>query len=289
MPLVKTLDLIQDAHKKGYAVPAYVIVNYESMKWAVEAAEELNSPMILMYNREFGEHLNIPVFASLALELAKESTAPIALHVDHNPSFNECMEAIYCGFSSVMFDGSRLPFEENARQTAEMVKVAHALGVAVEGEIGFLGRGVNVADYQDDSIYTDPDEAARFVEATGVDFLAVAIGNSHGVYVETPHLDINRLKMLKEKVSVPMVLHGTSMIPDDQVVNAIKNGIVKTNIATEFYTLMQETTKKILTEDSYHGDCIWFTYQALRPVALDYFKKKIQLLNPSNAKFGGDQ
>lgn len=286
MPLVKTDELIQDAQKKKYAVPAYVIVNYESMKWAVEAAEAIESPMILMANREFKEHFTVPTFAAMALDLAKKSSTPIALHLDHNPSYDECMEAIECGFSSVMFDGSRLPYTENAKQTAKMVKKAHSLGVAVEGELGFIGRGVNLDDYQDDSCYTNPEEAARFVAETGVDYLAVAIGNSHGVYVETPHLDIHRLQLLKKAVPVPLVLHGTSMIPDDQVVAAIQNGIVKTNIATEFYTLMFETTKKIMTEDSYHGDCIWFQYAALRPVALEYFKAKIQLLNPNNARYG---
>lgn len=288
MSLVKTSDILKDAQKRGYGVPAYDVNGYEAMKWVVTAAEEVRSPVILMLYPDFQDMISLSTFSAMATELARQASVPVSIHLDHSKSYDEIVEAIGAGFTSVMYDGSATPFEDNVAISKKVADYAHRHGISVEAELGIVGKGCNREDFKDTSLYTNPSQAKEFVERTGVDALAVAIGNSHGVYVETPHLDIPRLKLLREAVSVPLVLHGTSQIPDEQLVAAVQNGITKTNIATEFYLLMRsvirEQAKNLSDEDLKTKSLCHYADVYLKPIALDYFKKKINLLNPNEIK-----
>jgi fructose-bisphosphate aldolase class II/tagatose 1,6-diphosphate aldolase GatY/KbaY len=285
MPIAKVSDILRDAKARRYGIPAYDVMNYETMRWTVDAAEIVRTPAILMIYPTMKESIHFHTFASMARDIASHASVPVAVHLDHSGDYDEIMEAIDAGFTSVMYDGSKLPFEENVANTRRVVESAHARSVSVEAELGMVGRGVNREEFTDSSMYTSPDQAREFVARTGCDALAVAIGNSHGVYVETPHLDIPRLKLLYDAVSVPLVLHGTSHIPEDQVVSAVLSGITKINIATEFYMLMGATAKKVFQDLSLDGvDFSHFQYEKLRPVALDYFTGKMRLFNPLGIK-----
>lgn len=288
MALANTVDILKDAKARKFGVPAYDVNCYEAMRWVVTAAEEVRSPVILMYYPDFGDFISLSTFAAMARDIAEHASVPVSIHLDHSKSIDEIKEAIRCGFTSVMFDGSALPFEENVALTKEVVDYAHPLGIGVEAELGVVGKGSNREDFKDTSLYTNPAQAKEFVERTGVDLLAVAIGNSHGVYVEVPHLDIPRLDELTKAVSIPLVLHGTSQIPDEQLVNAVLHGITKTNIATEFYILMRRTIKEqaaALTEEQITKmDLCHYADVHIKPVALDYFTKKMNLLNPNHVQ-----
>jgi ketose-bisphosphate aldolase len=166
--------------------------------------------------------------------MALRASVPVALHLDHGESFERVMKAIHCGFTSVMIDASNLPFCENAALTQEVVRCAHAAGVTAEGEIGMVGGGIHAETSGEGFPMTDPEEAARFVAETGVDALAVAIGNAHGFYRAEPKLDLERLAAIAETVSVPLVLHGGTGIPEKAIREAVKRGIAKINICTEF-------------------------------------------------------
>ena len=174
----------------------------------------------------------LKLIAPSVVEAAKRATVPVVVHYDHGLTFERCMEALQLGFSSVMFDGSAKPYEQNLAETKEIVKIAHAMGATVEGEIGHVGEAANEDNLLTD-MYTTPDEAESYLNATGVDALAIAIGSAHGVYKTKPMLNIPRLCEIRNRVDVPLVLHGGSGLSDDDFRNTIRNGIAKVNIFTD--------------------------------------------------------
>jgi fructose-bisphosphate aldolase class II len=212
----------------------------------VYAAETTNTPAIVML---YPEHVTIQRttglkgFAEAVKELANEIKVPIGLHMDHNYSLNSIMKAIHYGFESVMMDGSLYSLDENIKITREVVDYAHARGVVVEGEIGHVGIAADLDNDKDD-LYTKPDVAEKFCRESNIDSLAISIGNAHGEYKQTPHLDIQRLEDIKAVTTVPLVLHGGSGIPDDQLLVAFSKGIRKFNLGTEYlrkyYSAVQE-------------------------------------------------
>ena len=276
MPIVRTCDMLREAEKGDYAVTAFDTFNYETIQMAVETAEELEAPIIIMIYPDFREYINLKTFAALTRAIGEQSKYPVSIMLDHGDSFELAMECIRAGFSSVMVDFSALPFEENVRQTAKVVEAAHAMGVDVEAELGHTGDADCLADYTDSSKYTDPDQAAEFVERTGCDVLAVAFGSAHGIYVQEPKLDMTRLKDIRRKVKIPLVLHGGTGIPNEQIQEAVKIGIRKLNIGTGYdkamYTQLQ---KDILAGDK--EPLFLMEMQEVRRAAKRFLEEKIRL------------
>ena len=230
--LVNLNDVLFDAQKNGYAVGLFNTTDTDMLEAAISAAEELRSPIIVGTAEvllPFGE---LKLIAPSIIAAAKRATVPVVVHYDHGLTFERCMEALQLGFSSIMFDGSAGDEKENLKNTREMVKIAHSLGVTVEGEIGHVGQA-DAGDNEATDMYTTVEEATSFVEATGVDALAIAIGTAHGAYKSKPCLDINRLKEIRKALDTPLVLHGGSGLSDDDFKNAIKGGIAKMNIFTD--------------------------------------------------------
>ena len=255
--LVTLKTIIDMAEKGGYAIPAFNVYNTETVMGIIKAAEEERAPVIIqvyprLLNEEVGYYLCPCVIAA-----ARKATVPVCFHLDHGPSEMEVMKALRWGATGIMYDGSVHPFEENIENTKHIVDICSSIDVGVEGELGHVGS-VN-----DDAMeeYTDPEEAAEFVKKTGVCCLAVLIGNAHGHYKKTPCLDIERVKAIREATGgLPLVLHGGSGIPDEQVKAAIKAGIRKMNIGTDVCCAFAEGTKETLDDPN-------------RSLAIDLFMK----------------
>lgn len=230
--LVKISELLKRAKKEGYGVPAFGAVDELTCRACIKAAEEMNSPLILLCMNEGNEDMDY--FGRMLNDLAARSRIPAATFYDHTPDFDSAIKGIKAGFNAVMVDRSRLPYEENAAQVKELVRIAHAAGVEVEAELGHVGFGER--DFSSSaSVFTVPDEAVKFVEETGIDCLAVAIGTAHGAYQGKPELHFDLLEELARKVHVPLALHGGSGTGDDNLARACRKGICKVNIVNDLY------------------------------------------------------
>ena len=255
--LVNLKEIIDMAEKGNFAIPAFNVYNTETVMGVIKAAEEAKAPIIIqvyprLLNEEVGYYLCPAIIAA-----ARKATVPVCFHLDHGPSELEVQKALRWGATGIMYDGSVHPIEENIKNTKHIIDICGAIDVYVEGELGHVGS-VN-----DDAMeeYTDPQEAAEFVKQTGVTCLAVLIGNAHGHYKKTPKLDIERVKAIREATGgTPLVLHGGSGIPDDQVKAAINAGIRKMNIGTDVCCAFAEGTKETLDDPN-------------RSLAIDLFMK----------------
>lgn len=230
--LVNLNDVLKNAQKEHYGVGLFNTTDTDMLEAVIAAAEELNSPVVIGTAEVLLPYGELKLIAPSILAAAKRASVPVVMHYDHGLTFDRCMEALELGFSSIMFDGSAGDYEKNIADTRKMVEIAHGRGVSVEGEIGHVG----LADTEDNNLtdmYTTPDEAEAYVKATGVDALAVAIGTAHGVYKTKPQLNLQRLSEIRNRVDVPLVLHGGSGLTDDDFKNTIKNGIAKVNIFTD--------------------------------------------------------
>ncbi|MFV1965516.1 MAG: ketose-bisphosphate aldolase [Pirellulaceae bacterium] len=223
-------EMLGHAREHRYAVPAFDCVADVMVRAILETAESCNAPVILMCLVPDLEGNGMAYLPQLIRIAAEHHSVPVALHLDHATDMEQIKAAIDNGFTSVMMDGSQLPFGENVRITKEAVDAAHPHGIRVEGELGHVGGMDLEATECGESVLTEPDEVTRFVEATGVDALAVSIGTSHGVYQSLPNLAIDRLKELNAASTVPLVLHGGSGTPDDPIRASVRNGICKLNI-----------------------------------------------------------
>ncbi|WP_053367734.1 tagatose bisphosphate family class II aldolase [Bacillus sp. FJAT-27245] len=232
--IVSTADMFRKAQEGKYAIPAFNIHNLETFQVVIETAARMKSPVILAGTPSTITYAGGDYLVALADTAAKKYDIPIALHLDHFESLEEIKTYIGIGFKSAMIDASHHSFEENVRIVREVVDYAHQHGVSVEAELGRLG-GVEddlVVD-EKDAKFTNPEQAKEFVELTGVDSLAVAIGTAHGLYKGEPKIDFERLEEIRSLVNIPLVLHGASDIPEDMVKRAIGLGICKVNIATD--------------------------------------------------------
>jgi fructose-bisphosphate aldolase, class II len=239
---VPMLDLLRDATTRGYAVPSFCVWHPESMLTVLRAAERLRAPVILMHGPCELVTATPALMAAMAREVAEDFDVPAALHVDHGDSPELVSAALAAGYTSVMLDYSAKAYEENAAAMRAVTEMARPLGVTVEGELGHVGKvGDATAEGVGESTLTDPAEAAAFVRETGVDALAVSIGNAHGQYTQLPSLDLNRLARIHEAVGVPLVLHGGSGTPPDDLRRAISLGVAKVNVATESMTAVRES------------------------------------------------
>lgn len=230
--LVNLDYVLKKAQEGKYAVGLFNTTDTDMLEAAISAAEELNSPIIIGTAEVLLPNGELDLIAPSIIEAAKRATVPVVVHYDHGLTFDRCMQALKLGFSSIMFDGSAGDAEQNMKDTANIVRIAHSFGATVEGEIGHVGEAATGDNAVSDS-YTTPEEAIDFIEKTGVDALAVAIGTAHGAYKEKPCLDIERLKSIRAKVDTPLVLHGGSGLSDDDFRNTVKYGIAKVNIFTD--------------------------------------------------------
>ncbi len=230
--LVNLNDVLKKAQSEKYAVGLFNTTDTDMLQAVIEAAEELNSPVILGTAEVLLPYGELKLIAPSVIDAAKRASVPVVVHYDHGLTFGRCIEALKLGFSSVMYDGSAKPYEQNLAETREIVKIAHAVGATVEGEIGHVGEAAS-GDNLLTEMYTTPEEAQAYLKATGVDALAVAIGSAHGVYKKKPALNIERLKEIRKTVDVPLVLHGGSGLSDDDFRNTIREGIAKVNIFTD--------------------------------------------------------
>ncbi len=239
--LVTTKEMLLDAQKNHYAVGAFNIENLEFVMAVLAAAEETKSPVIMQTTPGTVKSAGLDYFYGMVKAAAERASVPVALHLDHGDGFDRCMQALRVGYTSVMIDGSHETFEDNIALTKSVAVVGAAMGVPVEAELGKVGgKEDDGPAVEGENPYTDPEEAREFVERTGCTSLAIGVGTAHGVYTETPHIEQEVVKAIRAAVDVPLVLHGTSGVPDEQVAEAVKNGICKVNYATE---LRQAYTK----------------------------------------------
>lgn len=240
-------ELLLDAQKNKYAVGAFNVNNMEIIQAIIDAAEELNSPVILQASQGGIKYAGIEYIANLGKLAGRNAKVPVALHLDHGTDFDQVMLCIRHGFTSVMIDGSRFPLEENIAITKKVVDIAHAVGVTVEAELGKIGGTEDhITVSEKDATFTDPLEAKRFVEETGVDYLAIAVGTAHGVYKGEPKLDYDRIKAIREVVDIPLVLHGSSGVPAESLQKAISLGISKINIDTDIRNAFAGAVKEFV-------------------------------------------
>lgn len=233
MPLVTMKEVLQEAQAGKYAVGAFNPYNLESAQTIISAAEKEKSPVILQIWSGFDAFIGIDVLASLCLALAAKATVPVVVHLDHGGTLDQIGKAVKYGLSSVMIDGSALPFADNVSLAKQVIDFVRGSEIDVEGEIGHVGNAEMSLTVDDDIVLSSIDEVVKFYEETNVNSLAVSIGSAHGKYDEEPKLDIELLKQISAAISVPLVLHGGSYIPDEQIQDAIANGISKINISTE--------------------------------------------------------
>ncbi|MDK2871322.1 MAG: fructose-bisphosphate aldolase, class [bacterium] len=231
-----------------YGVGAFNFNNLEFLQAILEAAKETNSPVILQVSEGGMKYMGLSFLEGIIKHLLYKVEVPVAIHLDHGSSLDAVLYAIRIGFTSVMIDASKRPFDENVNITREVVKIAHTVGVSVEAELGKIkGTEEHVEVSEREALFTDPDEAAKFVELTEVDSLAVAIGTAHGIYKGEPKLDFDRLYDIKRKVGIPLVLHGASGVPLDDVRRAISLGICKINIDTDLRVAFRNKLAEVLS------------------------------------------
>ena len=250
--LVNMIDMLAKAAAEGYGVGNFDVFNTELLKGVMEAAEEANAPVILAYGPPFEKYSPLKYFAPAVKAWAADTDLPVVLHYDHGTSLEGCVHAVECGCNSIMIDASSKPFEENVKTVREVVDFCHPRGIPVEAELGHVG---DEGEYSLENYgYTDPVQAKEFVLRTGVDFLAVAIGNQHGVYTAQPKINYDVLQAVREAVDVPLVLHGASGIPAEDIRRCCREGITKINIHTDMLLEAIATLKADLAagEKSYH-------------------------------------
>lgn len=290
MSFVNLTEMLEDARKNKYAIPAFDVCNSDMIRAVVEVCEEEKSPCILMGLKVDLEGNGLPLLAGAAKIMAEQVSIPVCLHLDHSTSLEDIKRAIDAGFSSVMYDGSTLPFEQNAENTRKVVEYAHSKGVTVEAELGHVCDGVagtessikdTVEENPEDSL-TDVEEVAKFIEITNVDALAVAVGTAHGVYKSTPVLRFDRLTEIDKVSKSPLVLHGGSGTPDSDVQKAISLGITKINVFSEvLYGLNTGLRDKL---NSIENMSMWpvFVYEDAVKNMKEVVRNKIRVFGSNN-------
>ena len=276
MALYTMKEILRDAQEKKYGVGFFNAVNMEMARAYISAAEECRSPIIIGTAEALLPYGAFDWLIPMMIEQARRAKVPVAIHLDHTYKFEVLMQALRAGFGSIMYDGSRLAdHNDNVRNSAEIVKIAHAMGVGVECELGSVGGLSDETGKVDQMVYTEPGDAKDFVERTGADFLAVSIGTQHGVYKATPKLDIPRLHEIRSAVDVPLVLHGGSGLSDDDFRNTIAGGICKVNVYTDVILAAKQAIAE--NPDAGYTDLCLLAEQAMRAATV----KKLKL-------FGGE-
>ena len=281
--LVSMKEMLADAKAKHYAIPAFDVSNYEMMRAVLETCEEERSPALLMgLGVDLGGR-GLPLITSMVKAASDFYSVPVCFHLDHATDYDFIKAALDAGFSSVMFDGSVLPFEENAEKTREVVKLAHSYGATVEAELGHVGNAMvgnendSVKNEDPEDTLTVPEEVVRFREITDVDALAIAIGTAHGVYLKTPTLRIDRLDEITAVSDLPLVLHGGSGTPDEQMQAAIAHGITKINIFSDVVGALNLGLKNKLNAIEYPSTWPAFVFEEARERMKAAVREKIRV------------
>ncbi len=263
MTIATLSDVLIPAYQQGYAVGGLVTLGWEDMRAYVEAAEAEYAPVILQAGPSCREHTPLPVLGKMFRHLAENASVPVVAHLDHGFTFEECKTALDSGFTSLMFDGSRLPLQQNIDETAAIAEMAHAAGVSCEGEIGFVGYSGG-----EGSNGTDPDEAAKFASETGVDAMAVSVGNVHLQQNKEGGLDEDRIRQIDSMTDVPLVIHGGSGVPVDQRAKlARETSICKFNIGTELRMAFGAALREAVNKDPDRFDRVTILKETQDPVA----------------------
>ncbi len=247
-------SMLKSAYEQKRAVGSFNFYNYETLKGILQAAERMDTPVIVSFGRKYLSNMSFDEVKAITAAAADLCKTDVCLHLDHCNDMSLIYQAIRAGFTSVMYDGSALPFEENVSNTKRICETAHACGVSVEAELGSLAAGVSSHEGSADDVevYTSPDAAAEFAEKTGVDVLAVSIGTVHGLYKGTPNIRVDILKAINEKLHMPLVLHGGSGTPEEKVKECISNGIAKINVNTEISDHTVQHTRALLEKENPH-------------------------------------
>ncbi|MDW8206337.1 MAG: class II fructose-bisphosphate aldolase [Chloroherpetonaceae bacterium] len=287
MPLVATCELLRDAQRRGYAVPGFEPYNLEQIQAVLEAAEEERAPVLIQLWAEVLETYGMDLLVAIVRTIADRIAVPVGLHLDHATDETLVERAIVAGFTSVMFDGSALPLEENVARTRRVVRKAHAYGVAVEAELGIVGR-LDPADDVEETLrrvadlLTDPSLARRFVEETGTDILAPAVGTIHGCPLPLARLDIPRIAAIARAVQVPLALHGGSGVGEEALQQAIAAGIAKVNIDTEVRAVSIAALKEQVARIGETGDPVYLDYarypRAVRAATAEAVRQRIRMV-----------
>lgn len=276
--LVSLAEILQDAEAKKYGVGLFNMLNLEMARGIIDAAEEERSPLILGVAEVHLPTIPFDYACHIMNKIAKEATVPVCLHFDHGTNYRKILTAIKGGFTSVMYDGSALPYEENIANTREVSRVAHALGVSVEAELGHVGGAEGGGEDGHEAQYTNVSQVNDFIRRADIDALAVAIGTAHGQYKTKPKLDINRLKEIYEISEKPLVLHGGSGLSDDDFRNTIKNGIRKVNICTEMCIAAHKAYTVAFEENTNFEIALAVATNTVKEVV----KQKMRLFGSSN-------
>ncbi|MBP7962758.1 MAG: class II fructose-bisphosphate aldolase [Caldilineaceae bacterium] len=268
MPLVNSNAILAHARKHKYGIPSLLAGNAEMIVGQIKAAESLNAPLILAFNQGATPTIPLEIGMALAADAARKASVPVATILDHGANIEQIVVAMRNGTSSVMFDGSTLPYEENVRQTQAIVSIAHAVGVDVEAELGGVGgSSIYLGDEGPGSSMTDPDQAVDFVERTGIDVLAISFGNSHGVYRTKPVIDLERVRAIHGRVSLPLVMHGGSGLEPDEYAAVIASGISKVC----YYTVMGRAASRTILQKMNETDPETLIYHQIIAQATDFF------------------
>lgn len=275
--LVTSKELLLDAQKKGYAVGAFNVENMEMVMAVLAAAEETGSPVIMQTTPGTIKYAGLDYYYANIRAAAERSLIPVVCHLDHGSSFELAAAAFRTGYTSIMIDGSKLPFEENIALTRSVTDMCRSGNVPVEGELGKVGGKEDDLDNgSGENPYTDPGEAREFVERTGVDSLAVGVGTSHGVYKGIPRVNVEVLSSIREVTDVPLVLHGTSGVPDEQVRECVSRGICKVNYATDLRIAFTRGIKAYMEEDPEAFDPKKYCARGMEEVK-SYVKQKMEV------------
>lgn len=276
MPFVKVRDLLAMGKKNNACILAFDAADVNMISSVVKGAEIAKKPVMIMLYPGMRNILPFNVFVEVTRYYAERASVPVGLHLDHCSDFDMIMEAIHAGFPSVMADGSVLPFEENVSFTKKVVEVAKNFDVDVEGELGHVGTAADSDEFSRKEFFTRPDEVKEFVRRTGVTSLAVSFGSAHGLYKSTPKLDIDHLKALSAATDIPLVLHGGTGIPDDQLALAFSNGINKINIGTEFFNMNTKLNQEFYAQDFASADPFAFP-EYIQPRLAEYIARRLEL------------
>ena len=275
MPLINSSAILADARSRGYGIPSLLAGDLEMIVGQIRAAEALRSPLILAFNQGVTPGIPLEIGLAAAADAASKASVPVSVILDHGESIEQIVSAIRNGTSSIMFDGSALPYEENVHQTRRIVSIAHAVGVDVEAELGAIaGSSINLGEAGPDEMMTDPKQAVDFVTRTGVDVLAISFGNAHGIYTDKPQLDLDRVRTIHNRIDIPLAMHGASGLEDGAYSGIIAAGISKIC----YYTAMARQASrsiKTFTADAAENDLI---YHNIIDHSTDFFEASARQL-----------
>ena len=272
-------NMLKEAYDNHHAIGSFNWYNFETLSGIIEAAEETGTPVIASFGAKYLSNMSLKTAVAMTRNLAEQVSVPVCLHLDHCSDKLTIMQAIDLGFGSVMYDGSRLPFDDNVMNTREICDIAHDCSVSVEAELGSLAAGANSHEgtADDKECYSKADDAAKFLRYTGVDAMAVSIGTVHGMYKGTPNIRTDILREINEELGIPLVLHGGSGTPEDKLKECIANGIAKINVNTEISQYVVGNTREFLAGNDAHYSVLSLKERAwVKEVVLKYMQLFMQ-------------